>query len=259
MKRIIILSVIATIFIQSLYANTAIHIKGQVVDNNNKGIAYATVALVKDSIYVKVDTTDSLGMFEMEVIPCDYLLQIRHISYQSVEHVIKIGSNIGYIGVFKMDDSVTGIKEVVVTATSVSREADRFVMRITNAQALAGKDGTDILAQAPGVWLDDSGVAINGMKGTKVYINERELKLTGDNLISYLRGLNSSNISKIEIIPQAGAEYSADSRGGIVKITLRKQLDNGLNGSLQLSTVQGESLGNYAPLGNIYKSRKIEC
>lgn len=144
------------------------------------------------------------------------------------------------------------LKEVVVTATSVSRENDRYIVRVTDFKALVGTDGTEILRQAPGVWVDNAGISINGAGGAKVYVNEREVKLAGESLISYLRTIQSADISKVEVIPQAGAEYAADSKGGIIKIHMRRQLSNGVYGSLQFGTVQGELLSNYAPSGNIF-------
>lgn len=144
------------------------------------------------------------------------------------------------------------LKEVVVTATSVSRENDRYIVRVIDSKALSGADGTEILKQAPGVWMDHAGISVNGAGGTRVYVNDREVKLSGENLISYLRTIQSADISKIEVIPQAGAEYSADSKGGIIRIHLRRQIRNGLYGALQFATAQGELLSNYAPSGNLY-------
>ena len=62
-----------------------------------------------------------------------------------------------------------------MTAETVTRQADRFVVSIGNTPALAGQDGTELLARAPGVWLGDNGISINGAGGTKVYVDGREL------------------------------------------------------------------------------------
>ena len=42
-------------------------------------------------------------------------------------------------------------------------------------------------------------------------VNDRELRLDQSQLLTYLRSLKAEDVSKIEVIPQAGAEYSADT------------------------------------------------
>jgi hypothetical protein len=81
----------------------------------------------------------------------------------------------------------------------------------------------------------------------KVFINDRELKLTTEALIDYLRNYRSSDIAKIEVTPQAGAEYSADAKGGIIRIILRKQPENGLSGNGAVQTMLGKHIQNYRP------------
>lgn len=58
----------------------------------------------------------------------------------------------------------------------------------------AGKDGTELLSQAPGVWLSDETISINGAQGTKVFVDDREIRLTGEELLAYLRSLKSEDI-----------------------------------------------------------------
>ena len=111
------------------------------------------------------------------------------------------------------------LKEVVVQAKNIERKADRFVLSVSPS---TGKDGTELLSQAPGVWLAEDNISINGAQGTKVFVDNREIKLTGEELLTYLRSLKSEDIRRIEVIPIAGAEYEASSRGGIILISLRQ-------------------------------------
>lgn len=226
-------------------------LKGCVVDSSGLGVAYVTVALLQDGSCISGNTADSSGAFEIKALPGSYTLHISHISYKPFEQSLKI-SGTRDMGKLILEENPEGLKALVVSASSVSREADRFVVKVAGVVPMEGKDGAELLAGSPGVWVDDSGISVNGMKGAKVYINDRELKLSGDDLISYLRTLTSAEISRIEVIPQAGAEYSADSRGGIVKIILRRSLHDGLSGSVQLATSQSSRLSEYAPSANLF-------
>lgn len=91
-------------------------------------------------------------------------------------------------------------EEVVVQAKNIERKADRFIMSVMPS---AGKDGTELLSQAPGVWLSDETISINGAQGTKVFVDDREIRLTGEELLAYLRSLKSEDIKRIEVIPIA--------------------------------------------------------
>ena len=68
-------------------------------------------------------------------------------------------------------------------------------------------------------------------------VNERMLNLTGDDLAAYLRALNAEDVQKIEVIPVSGADYDANSSGGIIKITMRKPRRDGVTGSVQTRVI----------------------
>lgn len=248
MKTFATLCAVVIIAINTLSAQQQFH--GQIKDNEARAVAFATVSLFKDRAPITATVTDSLGQFRLTVIPGRYNLQIRHLSYRLFEQPIEMAST--DLGVFQLNEAAHDIQQVVVSAQNVTREADRFVVQVTSSAAMVGKDGVELLGQSPGVWIDDSGVAINGSTGVKVYVNDRELRLSGADLITYLRGINASNVARIEIIPLAGAEYSADTKGGVIKIILRRLNENGINGTLQINTIQGDGFQNYAPITNLY-------
>ena len=108
------------------------------------------------------------------------------------------------------------------------------MVRVEDMPAAIGKDGKELLQAAPGVWIDDKKITINGKSGAKVMVNDRELRMDQSQLLTYLRSLKAEDVSKIEVIPQAGAEYSADTAGGIIKITLKRNRADGVMGNVSL-------------------------
>ncbi|MDE5808435.1 MAG: TonB-dependent receptor plug domain-containing protein, partial [Muribaculaceae bacterium] len=115
------------------------------------------------------------------------------------------------------NDTATLLKEVVVKAPLVKREADRIVLNISANPLAANKNAQDLLKTAPGVWATDESLSIYGQEGTTVYIDDRKVNMSGAQLMNYLKSIQSSSIATIEIIPKAGAEYSADSSGGVIR------------------------------------------
>ena len=140
------------------------------------------------------------------------------------------------------------LREVVVQAKNIERKADRFIMSVMPS---AGKDGTELLSQAPGVWLSDETISINGAQGTKVFVDDREIRLTGEELLAYLRSLKSEDIKRIEVIPIAGVEYEASTKGGVIKISLRRRPDNGMQGYVSLGTSLSPFLQGYIPSASV--------
>lgn len=217
---------------------------GKVVDPDGRPIAYATVVLLDEGRQIAGTATNDDGTFELKASAGKYRLAIQYLGYQSLEKEVALPSD---LGVFTLQPTSVAMQEVVVEARTIRREADRFVMEVANSPIAAGKDGTELLKQAPGVWLTEDKIAINGASGVKIYINDREMRMSVEELLNYLRGLKAEEIQRIEIIPQAGADYDADSASGIIKITLRRQRDDGLTGNVSFSTHHSKQMSNYNP------------
>lgn len=249
MKRLLLLLLLTASV--TLSAATPRRLTGRIENAAGEGVAFATVVLLRAGAQAAGTTADSLGRFAVEAEPGPYTMQVRHIAYAPYECETTLAEENGDTGAIRLEEAGTAVGEVVVTANAVKREADRFVLTVGNAPALAGKDGAELLREAPGVWLDESGIAINGSKGVKVFIDDRELRLDGDKLAAYLRSLTAAQIARVEVIPQGGAEYDADARGGVLRIALRRRAERGMNGSLTMASSQGEHLSNYAPSGNV--------
>ena len=217
---------------------------GRVVDPDGTAVAYATVVLLDAETQLAGTATAADGSFSLKVPAGRYRLTIQYLGYETLTRDVDTP---GDLGEFVLHPASVEMQEVVVKTSLVRREADRFVMEIAGSPVALGKDGTVLLKQAPGVWLTDDKIAINGASGVKVYINDREVRMSTEQLLNYLRGLKSEEIQRIEVIPQAGADYDADSAAGIIRITLRRQRDNGLTGDLSFSTRQSRQIEGYNP------------
>lgn len=250
MKKLTVLIVTLALAVTELFAAHLCPSTGRVVDEQGKAVEYATVVLLKGTEQVAGMATDSEGRFVLKAAPGEYTLQIQYLGFDPVKQLVRVEQD-NDLGDFVMRSTATGIESVVVKAQLVRREADRFVVDVANSPAAIGKDGIELLERAPGVWIDGEKISINGKSGSKVYVNDRELKMESEQLLTYLRTLRAEEIQKIEVVPTTGADYDADSTGGVIRITLRKRRENGLDGSVSFTTTQGELIHRYAPSANI--------
>ncbi len=250
MKKFYTFLLIFSMFLSSVMAATPYKVGGRVIDDKGEPVGYATVLLMQGEEVVTGCTTGDDGEFMLSVSQGDYTLIAEFVGYESVERQVSVGGDV-LLGDITLRQSTTAIDEVVVEATMIRREADRFVVDVTNSAAAIGKDGTELLKQSPGVRVDDDEISINGASGTKVYINDREVRLSGEELVKYVQQLRAEDISKIEIVPQTGADYDASSSGGIIKITTKRRLDNGVMGSVRMYSSQSKHSEGYNPSASI--------
>ena len=226
MKRLILLIVTLATTATQLFAAHLCPSTGRVVDEQGKAVEYATVVLLKGTEQVAGMATDAEGRFVLKAAPGEYTLWIQYLGFDPVKKPVRVEQE-SHLGDFVMHASATGIQSVEVKARLVRREADRFVVDVANAPAAIGKDGIELLERAPGVWIDGEKISINGKSGSKVYVNDRELRMEPEQLLTYLRSLRAEEIQKIEVVPTTGAD------------------------SVSFNTSQGTIIHRYDPSANI--------
>ena len=225
-------------------------IRGSVVDQTGNYISYVTVVAMQDGRQVTGASSNTQGVFSFSLANGTYTILIECVGYESYEREITMPEDAD-MGVVTLKESSTEIEDVIVQAQMIRREADRFVVDVANAETAVGRNGLELLRQSPGVWVQEDNIAINGSSGTKLFVNNREIKLSGEALVNYVKNLRAEDISKIEVVPQTGADQDADATGGALFITLRRRLDNGVMGSVSMQTNQGKYMEEYGPSASI--------
>jgi hypothetical protein len=127
------------------------------------------------------------------------------------------------------------LKIVVVTGQKnrfIEQHIDKIVVNANALASSAGGSAIDVLNNAPGVMVDENGtVSLKGREGVLVYIDDKPTRLSGADLLNYLRSLPVSMIDQIELLPNPSARYNADG-AAIINIRMKKIRSRGFNGSL---------------------------
>ncbi len=228
--------IILSIILGSLSAMSAKEIKGVVTDAASMPIEFANITAFATDSVVGGGVTDTYGNFSIEVGSDCNKIRVSFVGYDDTV-LSSIRPDMGRI---ILRQTSTTLQEVVVKAPLIRREADRIVLNVAANPLSANKGAQELLKTAPGVWATDDRLSIYGQGGAEVYIDDRKVNMSGYRLMTYLKSIPSSSIATIEIIPNAGAEYSADSSGGIIKINLKRNRVEGLNGSAGLNVTAGE-------------------
>jgi hypothetical protein len=246
MKRILPL---IGILIFSAFTSIAQSIKGIVKDADGNLLANASVSLLsaKDSSVIKLAVTKTSGEYQFQNIKAgNYLTNVSYVGYSaSYSSVFEVtGSsdiNVSSVVLTKMSN---GLKDVVVTAKKpmIEVKADKTIFNVENSINAVGSDALELLRKSPGVLLDkDDNISLAGKNGVQVYIDGKPSPLTGADLASYLKSLQSTQIEAIEIITNPSAKYEAEGNAGIINIRLKKNKAFGTNGSVNA----GYNIGIY--------------
>lgn len=212
-------------------------LEGTVLDEDRQPLELASVMAFSDTTFVNGTATDANGTFKFEDVDSITKLCVSYLGYETVE--INLSAYDGHPLTVEMRRSATTLDKVVVKASYIQRQADRILLNVAGNPLAQGKDVKELLKMAPGVWATDDALSIYGQSGTTVYVNDRKVNMSGSQLMQYLRTMPSSLVARIEVIPYAGAEYSADSPGGIIRIITRKRYENGVLGSVGTSLTAG--------------------
>ena len=232
-------------------------ITGKVVDEDNTSISFANVLLLKaaDSTFVLGTSTDDAGQFVLKKIEPDlYLLQASYIGIGSVPRALDVKNNIA-LGALVIPSS-TNLDEVVVTAKrpTVQRLADRLVFNVENSIVSQGSTW-DVLRSTPGVIINQEELQIRGQQAT-VYLNDRKVQLSSQEVRDLLQGFSGVNIQSIEVITNPPARYDAED-GPILNIVTSKAIVPGYKGSVNGSITQAVFPKYSFGTSHYYKTEKL--
>lgn len=238
-------------------------IGGQVYTTNGPA-PYATVALLKaDSSLVKGTVSDSLGNFTLTAVPYG-----RYLVAAS-----QVGAGKRYSAFFVADSLhpfvqlerlvlplSTGLKEVEVKSQRpyVEQQIDKLVLNVENSVMAQGNTVYDVLVHAPGVKADkDDNLVMMGKPGVQIWIDGRPSNLSGESLNNWLKNQPADIVAKIELITNPSSRYDAAGSAGIINIRLKKNVQQGLNGSAYTGLTMGKYPKASAGVNMNYRKDKL--
>lgn len=229
--------------VATLLSAQTYRLSGCVQDENRQPVEVANVLLkqAKDSTYITGMLTDTQGCFAFNQPQGEYLLHIALIGNEDLYLPVTLRGDKN-MGELTLKSSSALLDEVTVTAARpvIRRLVDRVVFDAHNSIASAGGNALDLLREVPGLRVGQNSIDIIGKGGVKIYINDRETKLSGDELTDYLRSYDASQILKVEVITTPPSKYDAAGNAGIINIRLKSRPKDYLGGTASASCTVGE-------------------
>jgi iron complex outermembrane recepter protein len=237
------------------------------IKNNEKAVPRATVVLFRiiDSVAVKFTATDEKGFFDFDNQPAGhYVLKITSIGYEDLStssfnlgdrDTIAMGTIQLTIAAKQLDEAVLRSRKPLIQIKN-----DRLIFNVENSISAIGNNAFELLRKSPGVTISSNdNIALKGKSGVNIYIDGKPTNLASDQLIEYLKTLNSGNIEAIEIISNPGASFEASGTAGIINIRMKKNKRKGFNGSLSLGYIQWYTAKTSNSFNLNYRNSKINA
>ncbi len=219
-------------------------LRGTISDSlTNNPIDFITVNLMKSQTEVhKVDYTKNDGSFSFTgVEKGKYHLAIIGVGYKTLMVEVDLTDSTQKtleLGKLILRPDVIGLKEVVVTTLKpiVTQEVDRIVYDMQADPESKVLTVLDMMRKVPMLSLDaENNILMKGNSDFKILINGRPSSMMERSYKDILRSMPASSIERIEVITSPPAKYDAEGLAGIINIITNKKLDNGYNGTLNVS------------------------
>ncbi len=239
-------------------------IKGRVFGPDGLAMMYAVVNLnpITPGITKQAKLTDTSGRFEF--------LTDQHGSY--VMTVTSVGTDTARLNITLAAQTVVDLGDIVLRAGSndlkevkvvgkkpyIEQKIDMTVLNVENSSLSIGNSVLDVLQRAPGVYIANDGkINLKGKAGASILIDGKLTYLAGDQLIAFLRSMQSSAVRNIELITNPSAKYDAAGGGGIINIRLKKNEAFGVNGNVNLTAGYGKNFKSSGGTNFNYRANKI--
>nr|WP_321246567.1 TonB-dependent receptor [uncultured Psychroserpens sp.] len=233
-------------------------ISGEILDANNNAIEFANIIVFNEdqSDVLKGTSTDLKGFFILNNLESNtYILKVSFIGYQTYEQKILLTGNLD-LKTIRLEDDIENLDQVNITVKkpTLTREADRLIFNVENTALIEG-NMLQVLKSTPGVLVLGDEITVKNSNPT-VYINNRKVHLSSDDLSQLLEGSSANSIKSIEVITNPSARYDAES-GVVLNIVMSKNLITGYRGSISTNVTQGVFPRYNAGTSHFFKNEDI--
>ncbi|MCC4212222.1 outer membrane beta-barrel family protein [Leeuwenhoekiella parthenopeia] len=219
----------------------SLSLDGLVQNSEQNPVPFTNVLLLKaaDSTFVSGFVTNEEGLFKFEDLTTgNYLLKASFVGYEDAySDPFELQQSLS-LKALVLKESPQFLNEVTVTARRpiIQRKVDRLIFDVENT-AISSGTTFDILKRTPGVIVNQGTILVRN-RPAQVYINDRKVYLTNDELQQLLEGFAGVNVKSVEVITTPPAKYDAEG-GAILNIVTSKNLSIGYKGSVDASATVG--------------------
>ncbi|WP_223275943.1 outer membrane beta-barrel family protein [Algoriphagus aquimarinus] len=231
-------------------------------DGSASPLPFASIGIytTTDSL-VSGGLSDDNGKFQIDISIGKFYALVEFMGYEPLKtnsFSITKESPSHDLGQIKMKTTAGDLDEVVVQGekTIMELSLDKRIFNVGKDLANAGGTANDILMNLPSIAVDPEGnVRLRGSANVRILIDGKPSGLVSFKGSSGLRQLPANMVERVEVITNPSARYEAEGMAGVINIILKKENNQGFNGSFEVIAGTPTNLGFTANLN--YRRKKI--
>jgi hypothetical protein len=257
----IYVSVVSLILSGSISAQSVI--SGRIIDKDSIPVIGLTILLNHtDSTYITGTTSDMDGRFKISNLkPDNYILSFSMIGLKKIYMQQQVGQNTkNELGDIVLEEDSYLLPGITVTGKRPPVKVEPGKMTVNLSSAFLNTDGNilDALRKLPGVIVRNDGtIILNGKSGANVLIDDKVTFLSGENLLTYLRGIPAESVENIELISQPSSKYDASGSSGIINIQKKRMNEHGINLAVSSGLERGKHTRGNENLSLSFRYNKL--
>jgi len=226
-------------------------ISGKLLDKVSKEpIPFGSIAIysLQDSL-IDGAVSGEKGEFELQMAFGTYYGLIEFMGFESKKtenfSLSAQQPNVN-LGEILIESIASELNEVTVQGekTFMELSLDKRIFNVGKDLANAGGTASDILMNLPSVAVDpDGNIRLRGSSNVRILIDGKPSGLVSFKGGAGLRQLQANMVDRVEIITNPSARYEAEGMAGVINIILKKDDNQGFNGSLEVITGTPLNLG----------------
>lgn len=238
-------------------------LSGTVQDIETKNpLGFATIGIYteKDSLAAG-GISEENGTFKIDVPLGRFYAVVEFMGFEPHRTAIFMLSeedNKVDLGTILLESTAGNLDEVIVQGekTIMELSLDKRIFNVGKDLANAGGNASDILMNLPSIAVDPEGnVRLRGSANVRILIDGKPSGLVSFKGSAGLRQLPANMIERVEVITNPSARYEAEGMAGVINIILKKDNNQGFNGSFELVGGIPTNLGFTANLN--YRHKRI--
>lgn len=243
------------IFLLVLSTTAQNDLTGTVSNNEKELLPYSNVVLFRmpDSVFYKASYSDENGRFKIENCSNgDYTLQISSVGYVPLSRKLTLNQTQD-LGTIILSENTEELDAVLVTADrpTIDKKADRLVFNVENTVLSTGNT-QNLLKKTPGIFEMEGTYMVQNSPAV-IYINNKRVYLTSDELNQLLQGYSADNIKSVEVITNPPASYDAEGVA-VININTSKGISLGYKGNVNGQWTQGTFTKYQLGTSHFYKN-----
>lgn len=217
-------------------------VSGRLLDKSSKEpIPFGSIAIysLQDSL-IDGSISGEKGEFEVRVPFGTYYGLIEFMGFESKKtasfSLSQANPNFNFGEIF-IESTASDLEEVTVRGekTLMELSLDKRIFNVGKDLANAGGTASDILMNLPSVSVDPEGnVRLRGSSNVRILIDGKPSGLVSFKGGSGLRQLQANMVERVEVITNPSARYEAEGMAGVINIILKKDNNQGFNGSFEV-------------------------